>query len=157
MLRVSDVRGQVDFAILTVREDEFEAVLDRFQPREPLYGGKHLYEYARVQTTFGATRQVAMVRLPEQGQNTAQAVASETIADLDPAWIILAGIAGAVPDLDFTLGDVIIASRFHDFAVSAASEGRELMYEQMGGPVHAEVAKLVGGLPAVASSSRRLG
>ena len=53
---------------------------------------------------------------------------------------------------DFTLGDVILASRVHNFAVSAALEGREPEYQQQGGPMQVEVEKLITHLPAIRKS-----
>ncbi|MHC4401202.1 MAG: hypothetical protein ACYTG0_16130, partial [Planctomycetota bacterium] len=74
---IDDVRGRVDFAIITIREDEFEAVLDRFSPRQPVEGGKQLYEYCRLTTEAGAECCVAVVRSLEQGQTAAQSVARD--------------------------------------------------------------------------------
>jgi nucleoside phosphorylase len=119
-LQIRDLQNQVDFAIITVRDDEFEAVLERFEPRDPIVGGKQLYEYCTCVTDGGAKYGVAIVRSLEQGQTAAQSVARDVIEDLDPGWLILTGIAGGVPDSDFSLGDVLLASRLHDFSLSAA-------------------------------------
>lgn len=146
-VQVDDVRGRVDFAILTMREDEYEAVLERLPGRQPV-SGRQLYEYAQVTTSTGAQRGVVVARTTEQGQTAAQSVTRDMIEDLDPSWIILTGIAGAVPDSEFTLGDVCLASRLHDFSVSAAVEGRESTYQQRGGPVHVDVERLLNALPA---------
>jgi nucleoside phosphorylase len=69
------------------------------------------------------------------------------IQDLDPRWLLLVGIAGAVPDPEFTLGDVLLASRLHEFAISAALQDRRSKYEQTGGPMHSTVEKLLGAIP----------
>src|SRR5271167_2027583 len=89
-IRVRKLRGSIDFAIITVREDEFKAVLKRFSPHRPVTGGREFYEYCRLRTLQGYLR-VAMVRTFEQGQTAAQQVAHNTIEDLDPKWLILCG------------------------------------------------------------------
>jgi hypothetical protein len=59
------------------------------------------------------------------------------------------GIAGAVPSLDFTLGDVVCANRVHDFSVRASVEGRPDEFNAGGGPMHPEVQRVVASLPAI--------
>lgn len=107
IIPVDAVRGRVDFAIITILEEEFKAVLERFSLRQPVEKGKQLYEYCRFMTHAGVECGVAVVRSLEQGQTAAQSVARDVIEDLDPGWLILAGIAGGVPDDGFTLGDVL--------------------------------------------------
>ena len=145
---LTQVRGQVDYAVVTIREDEFEAALRRFSPRQPVAGGKQIYEYAHYRTADGNTVGIAVVRSLEQGHNAAQSVTRDVIEDLVPGWLILTGIAGGVPNSEFSLGDVLLASRLHDFSVSAAIEGRSSKYQQAGGPVHREVARVLAALPA---------
>jgi nucleoside phosphorylase len=147
-LTLQDVRGTVEFAIVTVRQDEFDAVLKRLEGREPVRGGKQQYEICRIRATDGVERVVAAVRQLEQGHSAAQAVVADLIADLDPQWVVLTGIAGGVADPDFCLGDVLLASRVHDFSVSAVVDADRVTYQQRGGPVHPEVGKLLGGLEA---------
>jgi len=145
---IDEVRARVDFAVITIRPDEFEAVLERFSPRQPVEGGKQLYEYCRLTTDESVECSVVVVRSLEQGANSAQSVARDVIEDLDPRWLILVGIAGGVPDSEFSLGDVLLASRLHDFSVSAAIEGSPPTFEQTGGPMHPEVERLLAALPA---------
>jgi hypothetical protein len=57
--------------------------------------------------------------------------------------LLLVGIAGGVPDAEFTLGDVLLASRVHDFSVSAAIEGGQSSYQQLGGPVHRDLEPML--------------
>ena len=81
--------------------------------------------------------------MPEYGG----AVAYEMILELMPRWILLVGIAGGYPDSDYSLGDVILSSRVHDFAVGAALEGGKVEFQQQGGPVHLDVEKILTHLP----------
>lgn len=147
-LRVEEVAGRVDFVIMTVREDEFEAVISRMEGRRPVLGGRQRYEFA----TLGEgdrQRTIAAVRQLEQGQSAAQATATRALEDLRPRWLLLVGIAGGVPDAEFTLGDVLLASRVHDFSVSAAIEGGQSSYQQLGGPMHRNLEPMLAHLPAM--------
>jgi nucleoside phosphorylase len=146
-LRREDICGRVDFAILTVREDEFEAVLQRLGQRKPVRGVGQNYEVAAVRDQNGNDRLVAVVRQLEQGQTAAHAATAAILRDLEPAWIVLTGIAGGIADGEFSLGDVLLASRVHDFSVHASTEGN-VTYQQGGGPVHPEVKQLLAALPA---------
>jgi len=147
-IQIRDIRRRVDFAVITIRPDEFKAVLDRFPDRRTAGGGRQLYEYATITSTSGRQYGVAVVRSLEQGQTSAQSLTRDVIDDLDPGWLILAGIAGAAPDHGFSLGDVCLASRLHDFSITAAIEGKQPTYEQTGGPMHRDVERLLRWLPA---------
>src|SRR5207253_1140523 len=63
------------------------------------------------------------------------------------------GIAGSIPDYEYTLGDVILASRLHDFGVSAMIEDGDGKTRQEfasgGGPMHPDVQSLIANLPAL--------
>jgi nucleoside phosphorylase len=147
-IHVKRLRGRIDFAVITIREDEFEAVLNRFCPRQPVMCGKQLYEYCRMQRPDGRIVHVAIVRAFDQGQSAAQSVARDTIEDLDPQWILLAGIAGGTPDSEFSLGDVLLANSLHDFSVTAAIQDERPQFRLAGGPMHPRVERLLGTLPA---------
>jgi hypothetical protein len=41
-MKTVDIKGQVDFAIITIREDEFKAILQRFPP-DDLIDGQRRY------------------------------------------------------------------------------------------------------------------
>ena len=146
-LQIRDLRGIIDAAIVTVRPDEFDAVLVRLPGAKQLTGGRNIYELATVTTPEGDL-QVVVCRCPEQGTSKAQTVVRNLIEDLEPLWIFLVGIAGGFPDSDFTLGDVVVASRVHDFSVTAALEGKLPELDVRGGPMHRDVQMLVAHLPA---------
>lgn len=145
-LAAKDVRGKVVIGIISIREDEYEAVLSRFPRHRLVIGASVLYQYAEVQTQAGETLGVAIARSPEQGEGPAQALASSMIAELTPQWIFVVGIAGGLPGSEYTLGDVLLSQRMHDFAVSAAIEGKAPEFQDMGGPMVVEVERLVTGL-----------
>ncbi|MEX0612120.1 MAG: hypothetical protein WD229_08360, partial [Pirellulales bacterium] len=83
-IRVNRIRGRIDFLVITIREDEFEAVLKRFSPRLPVIGGRQSYEYCRMKRPDGLPVTVAVVRAIDQGQSIAQSVAHNAINDLHP-------------------------------------------------------------------------
>lgn len=142
------MRGQIDFAIITVRADEFQAVLDRF-PGEELLEGARPYRVSQVHAQGGRTYQVAVARCTEQGTGEAQDMARDIIDDLDPAWILVVGIAGGVPDNEYTLGDVILGTRVNDLTVRAVYESGPPKHAIAGGPGHRTVTNLVTFLPAL--------
>jgi len=155
--------GLVDIGIITVREDEFDHMLEQFPSRRHAEGKNRLYEYAEVKTKGNEQLGIAIARCPEQGQGPASAVANDMISDFSPPWIFLVGIAGGFPDSEYSLGDVLLASRVHDFAVSAALEGGAVEHQQQGGSVHLDVEKLLTHLKAIKkelgqwSSSKNIG
>lgn len=141
---------KVDYGIITIKEEEFSAVKSRFVPMELIHGRDRSYFRGVVQTRTGKSRTVAIVRSPNQGQGEAQAVASDLIADLEPRWILVVGIAGAVPAEEFGLGDVLLASRLLDFSVQAAIEDHTPELDASGSRVHPMVERLLSFLPDIA-------
>src|SRR5437763_10832105 len=113
---------QVDFAIITIREDEFDAVLERFPQKRQKGSSGRIYGISQVKTQDGQNCIVALTRSSEQGNDAAQQVANDVISDLDPQMLLIVGIAGGVPSYEFTLGDVIISSRIDNFNVSKRDE-----------------------------------
>jgi nucleoside phosphorylase len=148
---IDNLKGKVDFAIITIREDEYKAVLKRF-PIERIYKGTNRsYSIGRVVLADNHYYLVAVVRSIEQGEGHGQDTARDIIEDLDPQWLLLVGIAGGVPAIEFTLGDVVIGSRFTDFSVKAALEGRNMQYAVGGGPMHKQVQDWLALLPAISN------
>ncbi|HEY1189309.1 MAG TPA: COR domain-containing protein, partial [Gemmata sp.] len=143
----------VDFGIITMKEEEYRAVERRFAPVEVLNTASRIYLLARVPTPHG-TRTVLIARCLEQGQVTALQCAHDMLTDANPSWLLLVGIAGAFPSEDFTLGDVLLANRVHDFSVTAALEGGGTTFAGKGGPAHPAVAKLLSALPSMTVGAR---
>ncbi|MGI8981290.1 MAG: hypothetical protein ACR2FY_18850 [Pirellulaceae bacterium] len=144
----AELKGRVTFGVITVRDDEFRAVLRRFPNRRSVKGAKRLYEFATVSTPSGTAVRVAIARLLEQGHGAAQGLAGDFIDELNPDWLLLVGIAGGMPSHDFTLGDVLLSSRLHNFAVSAALVGKSVEFSATGGPMRQDVERLLAHLPA---------
>jgi len=99
--------GDAGYGIITIREDEFEAVLQRL-PFEELVAGRQRYAISRLKTVSEDEYVIASVRCLEPGTGQAQDVARTMIDELNPQWILLVGIAGSIPDYEHTLGDVIL-------------------------------------------------
>ncbi|QEG38029.1 phosphorylase family protein [Bythopirellula goksoeyrii] len=151
-INVEAVRGKVDFAVITIRPDEYKAVLDRVPDRQVVTQGRWFYEYGSIETADKKPVNVAIARTPGQGQGSAQQVANNMVIDLEPKWFVLVGIAGAFPNDDFSLGDVVLASRIVDFAVQAAIDGGTSEYATGGGPVHRDVQNLLSWIPSQEST-----
>jgi nucleoside phosphorylase len=149
---IAEAKGRVDFGVISIREDEYDAVLKRLTV-EQLLVGRQRYAMSRLKTVSDDEYVVAAVRSLEPGTGQAQDVARTMIDELDPQWILLVGIAGSIPDYEYTLGDVILASRLHDFGVSAMIEGDDGKTRQEfasgGGPMHPDVQSLIANLPAL--------
>jgi nucleoside phosphorylase len=135
--------------ILPIRPDEEAAILSRITLIEEPITGKHgLYKIGRIQRRVG-TLSVAVKRIIEQGNLSAQTFARNAIEDLDPDWIMLVGIGGGIPAYEYTLGDVIVATRVHDFSVGAYKEKGNSRVEvtNRGGPMSRKTQDLIDQLP----------
>jgi nucleoside phosphorylase len=146
------VKDRVDFGIVSIREDEYEAVLSRLPP-ERIIHGRRSYGVTRLQLRNGSEYLVATVRTPEQGNLQAQAVAADMIEELNPQWILLVGIGGAYPDNEYTLGDVFLGTQVVDLSVRASVEADDGSvyegYRTSGGQMQHEVLNIVSALPAI--------
>lgn len=138
------IRGGIHVGIITIRNDESDAMLKRLREPRKVVGGRRPYTLGLVPVADRARpARVALVRCLHQGQGDAQDVARDFIADLDPRWLMLTGIAGGAPDSEFSLGDVLLASYLHDFSVSAALAGGPSEYRAGGGYMHRWVEDLL--------------
>src|SRR5258706_1029572 len=136
---------QADFAIIAMREDEYKALASRFHPTPQRGASGRNYGISKIQTKDGKNRTVALARCEEQGPQLAQQLANDMIKDLSPSLLVVVGIAGGVPDTDFTLGDVVVSSRIHDFGVNALKPG-QIEWDVRGG-IHQYVSEIIASLP----------
>ncbi len=139
---------KADIAIITIREDEFEAVFDRLEKHQSKTwkgASRRTYATFSVPTSDDKICAVALARSSEQGPGVAQQVAADMMQDLDPQLLLVVGIAGGLPHNEFTLGDVIISSRIHDFTLNAVDQG-VVTFNVMGG-VHPLVSDITASLP----------
>lgn len=144
-MKISEVKGKVDFAIITIRDDEDNAVSNRLPKPETVEGHRY-YRIYRVKAQH-RTYLVALAIANDQGTGEAQNLARDIIEDLDPNWFLVVGIAGGVPDSDFTLGDVILSTHVYDLALNAAKEGKPREYAVRGGNLNKKAVSLIKILP----------
>ncbi len=148
-LQAADLKGQIDFGIISIRDDEFKAVLQRFS-KKAMIEGQRRYVLSECETINKNVYKIACVRSIRQGNITAQDVARDMIEDLAPNWLVVVGIAGGVPDDDFTLGDVVLASSLIDFTVGAVigEETHRHEFAVGGGPMSREIENFLATLSA---------
>ncbi|WP_437626003.1 phosphorylase family protein [Sorangium sp. So ce1151] len=147
---VPEERPRIDVGIITIKEEEFSAVLEHFSPNLELHrrGKRRDYEVARIDTP-GDPCHVAITRCITQGTGQAQTAATDLLDDLAPAYVIVVGIAGGVPTTDFTLGDVLVSTFIHDLTLEDTGTGSP-RFNATGGPLHPEASRIVARLPALA-------
>jgi nucleoside phosphorylase/HEAT repeat protein len=144
----------VDFGIITIREDEFVAVFDRLPKPFETVTGERIYNLHQIVFADGSSYTIATVRCAQQGNGEAQQVANAILHDLEPRWLLVVGIAGGAPAMEFTLGDVIVATEVADFNVGSATAAGTRQYALTGWVTHPAAQKHVANLPAL---STRLG
>lgn len=149
-----EIAKPIHVGIITIKEEEFQAVERRFAPIMLVHGKKRSYLQSQITTPGGTVRHVLIARCLEQGQSDAQQCTNDLLHDANPDWILLVGIAGAFPVEEYTLGDVLLASRVYDFAVTAAIEGGAKQHSPKGGGVHPEVSQLLQMIPSKACEDK---
>ncbi|MFZ0889296.1 MAG: tetratricopeptide repeat protein [Candidatus Binataceae bacterium] len=145
-------RGRVDAAIITIRQDEHDVVVQRLENARAARG-RRLYTVGSVRTVSGRTATVFVHRLAEQGNGPAQDAARDVIEDLDPNLIAVVGIGGGVPSWEVTLGDVVVAVRLADLRVQALRYEDRPQLEIRGERVHKGLADLLANLPRQATDT----
>jgi nucleoside phosphorylase len=70
------------------------------------------------------------------------------VDDLSPDYVLVVGIAGGVPTVDFTLGDVIVSSFIHDLTLEDTGIGKP-RFNATGGPLHVDASRIASRLPAI--------
>ncbi|MCG8422965.1 MAG: SUMF1/EgtB/PvdO family nonheme iron enzyme [Proteobacteria bacterium] len=142
----------VDFAIISIDEKEFEAVLERVGKDtswRTLHGEQTGRIYNQCALPGQSQRTVVAVRCLEPGAGEAQEVARDVVEDLDPGCILVVGTASGVPDEELSVGDVAVSSRIHDVSIEAVLADGRREYAVTGGPIHNAVARVAANLPAM--------
>jgi len=118
-------RPVIDVGVLTIRDDEFKAVLKVFPDDPAIHKGRHR-EYALRTTDAGQglRYRLAILRQIEQGNGEAQEAARDLIDDLQPSLLLVVGIGGGLPSDDISLGDVVLSTRIVDFSLEARNHRR---------------------------------
>jgi nucleoside phosphorylase len=140
---------QIDIGVITIRHDEYKAVLDRVGGHA-FRSYKHWsYPVATVQNKNGGYFRLAITRCHGQGPGYAHSAANDLIDGCHPRWIALVGICGAAPSEEFTLGDVVVATRLHDFSVRAYLPSSIQEYTNLGGEMAPEIQNVAAHLYAL--------
>lgn len=148
-----DGMSRFDVGIVTMKEEEYEALLDKFSPMRHVPGHKRDYEVATLSTDRGDC-QVAITRCAQQGNAFAQTAVSEMLADIKPRFLLVVGIAGGIPTVDFSLGDVVVSDYIQDLTLedTGTVPGTE-RFNALGGPLHPSASRVVERLRAVERSA----
>ena len=132
---------------MTIREDEFRAVLKVFPDDHDIHKGRHR-EYTLRSADAGqrARYRLAILRQIEQGNGEAQEAARDLCDDLQPSLLLVVGIAGGLPSDDISLGDIVLATRVLDFSVEARKFEENTTYSVGGGPIAKSIAAGIANL-----------
>jgi nucleoside phosphorylase/energy-coupling factor transporter ATP-binding protein EcfA2 len=134
--------AKVDFGIVTLREDELEAILRHIPPYR-VATGRRQYNLAKVETRSGGIYEVAIVRSLElRGMSE---VSRDLLEELAPTWLLAVGI-GATLSRKVHLGDVVISSRIVEVATRDSSG---IGYTFTSGAIARDVANVIANLPAM--------
>lgn len=99
------------------------------------------------QTTTRGELTVALFRSIRQANVEAQVVVQRALEDLQPAWVLVVGIAGAFPHGDVTIGDVVVSSEIVDFTYEAKREGKPAELDKRTLELHHAARGVVAMLP----------
>lgn len=133
----------IAIGIVTIKEEEYAAVLDKLKPGETRKGANRDYDVATIDTPNGP-RRVAVTRSLHQGNGYAQSTVTELLADLKPGFVLVVGIAGGVPAKDFCLGDVVVSDYIQDLTIEdTGATQADRRFNAMGGPLHPSAARIV--------------
>jgi nucleoside phosphorylase len=144
----SSYHGKIDFGIVTIREDENEAILRRFD-KQAVEVRNRRYRIRRLELPTGSAYTIAVLRSLEQGNTDSLMAARDLLDDLSPRFVLVVGIAGGAPSSEFSLGDVVISSRIVDTSVEAVKDSGSRTYAHGGGPLDPEAAGLAADIKAM--------
>lgn len=142
-----ELRDEIDFVIVAMRDDEFRAVLRRFPSTGSPIIGRRNYNVSVV-VTDSLSYRIVTTRTLSQGNIEATNIVHDVLTDFAPRCILFVGIAGGRPDDDFTLGDVVVSTRVQDYTVHSLEYSDETTYQVMGGPIDKHLATFIVNLPA---------
>ncbi len=113
--RVEPGQVPVDVAIITILEEEYDAVYQLLKrPRRVIgsteMGNQHSWVIGEIDAPdFDVPYTAVLAMSPRPGSNAAVIVTKNTLQAFDPRCVLVVGIAGGLGDL--RLGDVVVADR----------------------------------------------
>ncbi len=138
---------KVDIAIITIREDEFMAVRERFPTERQRMSGGSPWLISKITTHNRRRYTIAIARSIGQGNDASQRIAHRIIQELDPQLLLLVGIAGGIPHNDLTLGDVVVSTRIVNLNIDAKNADGTTDYMVADGSPHPLVEHIISLLP----------
>lgn len=139
---------KVDFGIVTMREEELEAVL-RYIPPYRVVTGRRQYNLARLETRTGGIYEVAIVRSLDLGGM--REVARDLLEEFAPTWLLAVGI-GARISKRVQLGDVVVSSRIAEMRnIRMDRSDDSSRYSVVSGAIARDAANVIANLPALQS------
>lgn len=144
-------KKQVDIGIITIKDEEFEAVLNEFHNGSDVFVSPSTHRHYNLRVADAGnnnTYKLAIIRQPEQGNGEAQSAARDFIEDLNPRLILVVGIAGGLPSKDYSLGDIVLSLRICDYSLEAVKENQVPTYSTSGGPIGKQIEYHVANLKA---------
>jgi len=122
----------VDFAIITVIQEERDAVIELFSLSELESQSRTLHHGKITSTANGEEHTILLARCRSRGNNSANSLASELIREFQPTNLIVVGIAGGVSGRDdLALGDVVTHDDLHYYELIKQSGGTEQQREMV--------------------------
>jgi nucleoside phosphorylase/predicted negative regulator of RcsB-dependent stress response len=142
MPAIEEVRGTVDVGILAVHAEEIDALYERLPEWAGAARGAREYDLRHA----GEGGLVAICRGWSGDHADAARTAAAMIEDLAPAWLIVIGVASAVPGDEPSLGDVVVPTSVLDRAAEAVLEDGSHTFAAA--PMHPDAAALAEEIPA---------
>ena len=108
----NQIQDTVDFLIITALQEERNAVLKHLDNCKKIqkHGSPTYYRSSVPTYSLDTSYEVAITMLSQIGNVEAAQHTTQAINDLDPAYVIMVGIAGGIKG-KVTLGDVVIANK----------------------------------------------
>ncbi|WP_417384157.1 HD domain-containing protein [Gimesia sp.] len=139
---LSEMKNIINLLIITVIDEEHDAINSFFEPTGRIVGKKkrlehkEYYDYSQLQDSSGHEWHIATLFIRKQGSGPAQSMTTLALQSFPKLqWVLLCGIAGGVPEMSFTLGDIYLTNYMHDMTVSSALDGKDSLYRTGGGPI----------------------
>lgn len=142
---VAMYRDLVDSVIVSLKSEEFKAVIDRFGDG-PTISGRRQWNMRRVWSERARRNfLVVLVRANSQGNEESYGVTRDAIDDFSPKSVMVVGIAGAVPG-DLTLGDVVFGKYVHDMNLHETAADGTRRFSIKGEPLPTRAQNLLANL-----------
>lgn len=120
---------RVDLAIITILPEEYRAALatldDGHRPYRDPSGAPntHGWRLGTLTSRDGPPFQVVVAMLHDAGQASGQRGTRATIERFDPRYVVMLGVAGALPERRLGLGDVVVSSVIWNYEYGKIDRG----------------------------------